>query len=155
MMNLQLTEAQKELKVEITNFYKSNKDADLVIRDRQSIFDKNFWIKSGSLKLQGLTIPSEYGGRGLDIISTMVALEALGYACEDNGLSFSIGAHFLACVVPIWLYGTNDQKESLLPNLCNGKSIIANAMTEPNSGSDAFHLNSSAIKNNDGYILNG
>ena len=63
-------------------------------------------------------------------LSCAMALEALGYGCTDGGLAFSICAHLLACVVPIWKHGDEAMKRRYLPDLCAGKLIAVNAMTE-------------------------
>src|SRR5690606_38205422 len=94
-------------------------------------------------------------GAGLDPQSTVMALEALGYGCEDGGLVFSICAHLLACVIPIWKHGTEEQKRRYLPDLCSGKLIAVNAMTEPESGSDAFNMKTRARSEGDGLVING
>jgi alkylation response protein AidB-like acyl-CoA dehydrogenase len=100
-------------------------------------------------------VPEEYGGRGLDPVSSVVALEALGTGCDDGGLSFSICAHLLACVVPIWKHGTETQKRTLLPALSNGTAIAANAMSEPASGSDAFAMTTRAVVDGNDFVING
>jgi len=83
------------------------------------------------------------------------AMEALGYASEDNGLSFSIGAHLLASVIPVSLYADDNLKTLYLDNLLNGNLVCANAITETEAGSDVFSMKSKAIKNGDEYILSG
>lgn len=100
-------------------------------------------------------MPEEYGGRGLDAVSSVVALEALGYGSDDAGLNFAICAHLLACVVPIWKHGSEEQKRRLLPGLSNGSMIAANAMTEPGSGSDAFALVTRAEPDGESFRLDG
>jgi alkylation response protein AidB-like acyl-CoA dehydrogenase len=80
---------------------------------------------------------------------------ALGYGCEDGGLVFSICAHLLSCVVPIWKFGTEAQKRRYLPGLCGGDRIGVHAMTEPGSGSDAFAMATRAEPTPDGFRLNG
>jgi alkylation response protein AidB-like acyl-CoA dehydrogenase len=85
----------------------------------------------------------------------VIALEALGYGSQDAGLNFAICAHLLACVVPVWKHGSEAQKRELLPRLCNGTIIAANAMTEPGSGSDAFAMLTRAEADGDGFRLNG
>jgi len=82
-------------------------------------------------------------------------LEALGYGCRDSGLVFAIGAHLLACVVPIWKYGSEEQKHRYLPGLCSGTLIAVNAMTEPGAGSDAFSMSTRAEGDGDGFRLTG
>jgi alkylation response protein AidB-like acyl-CoA dehydrogenase len=105
--------------------------------------------------LPGLPVPESLGGAGLDPLSCAIALEALGYGCTDGGLVFSICAHVLSCVVPIWTHGTDDQKRRYLPALCSGEHIGVHAMTEPGSGSDAFALRTVAIAVDGGYRLDG
>lgn len=112
-------------------------------------------MRCAEVGLPGLPVPTEYGGAGLDPLSSAVALEALGYGCEDGGLVFSLCAHLLACVVPIWLHGTEEQKHRLLPGLCDGSGIAVNAMTEAGSGSDAFAMTTRAEPDGDGFRLNG
>ncbi len=90
------------------------------------------------LGLLGLPFPDEYGGRGADPLTTMLAFESLGYGCRDNGLIFSLGAHLWSGVDPIVRFGTADQKARWLPGLCDGTMIAVQAMTEPGSGSDAY-----------------
>ncbi len=82
-------------------------------------------------------------------------LERLGYACKDNGLLFSINAHMWTAVSPLVNNGTEAQKQKFLPGLCNVTLIGGNAMSEPNSGSDAFSLATTATKQGDKYITNG
>src|SRR5687768_13576172 len=107
------------------------------------------------MALAGLPVSPEYGGGGLDPVTTAVALEALGYGCEDGGLVFSLCAHLLACVVPIWLHGSEEQRRRWLPTLCDGSRIAVNAMTEPDSGSDAFAMKTRAEPDGDGFRLRG
>ncbi len=154
-MNLDFTDAQKSLQTEIIDFAAQHLNEGVEEREEKQQFDRSLWQKSGELKLPGLPVPECWGGRGLDVVSTMIALEALGYGCRDNGFSFAIGAHLLACVVPIWLYGNEDQKKNLLPSLCNGTWIIANAITESESGSDAFNMQTTAVKEGENYVLKG
>lgn len=155
MMNFGFSSEQIVLKEEIINFARKELGKDIVERDKNEIFDQNGWDKCGQLRLQGLVIPEKYGGKGLDALSAVLVLEALGYGNSDNGLNFAICAHLLACLVPIWQYGSEEQKQSLLPNLCNGSWLASNAMTEPSSGSDAYDLETTAKSFGEGFILNG
>jgi len=150
-----LNKQQMTLRNEIIDFSKSVLNEGVENRDRNEIFDRALWKKCGDLKLQGLCIPEAYGGRGLSFENMIIALEALGYGCTDNGLSFAIGAHLLACTVPIWKYGSEIQKQEYLPMLCDGSWIATNAITERKSGSDVFNMSTTASKVKNGYILNG
>jgi hypothetical protein len=82
-------------------------------------------------------------------------MEALGYACRDQGLLFSIHAHMWAVELPLLAFGTEEQKRRYLPRLCDGSWIGAHGMSEPDSGSDAFKLRTRAGRRGGGYVLNG
>ncbi len=71
------------------------------------------WEKCAKFGIQGLPIPAEYGGGGADTLTTVCALEALGYGCHDNGLIFSINAHMWSSEIPIWTFGTEEQKKQI------------------------------------------
>jgi len=155
MMDFSLTEDQLALRNEIIRFARNELNEGVIERDREQIFPHELWLKCGEMGFQGLPVPEEYGGSGLDPLSTAIALEALGYGCRDGGLVFSISAHLLSCVVPIWKYGSEEQKRRYLPGLCKGALIAVNAMTEPGSGSDAFSLSTKAEPVGEGFRING
>jgi alkylation response protein AidB-like acyl-CoA dehydrogenase len=154
-MDFSLTEEQKISREQIIRFAQQELNNGVSERDREQIFPHELWLKCGEMGFQGLPIPEEYGGSGLDPLSTAIALEALGYGCHDGGLVFAICANLLSCVVPIWKFGSEDQKGRYLPGLCNGNLIAVNAMTEPGSGSDAFSMSTRAESNGDGFRING
>lgn len=154
-MNFAPTKEQLELKNTIIEFSQKYLNSNIAKRDQEQMFDQNLWKKCGELKLQGITISEEYGGAGQDILSAAHALEGLGYGCEDGGLCFAICAHLLACVMPIEKYGSSSQKERLLPSLCNGTLIAANAMTESSGGSDVYNMKTVAAIVEEGFRLNG
>jgi alkylation response protein AidB-like acyl-CoA dehydrogenase len=154
-MDFSLTEEQKARREEIVRFAEEHLNAGAAQRDQERLFPRELWLQCGALRLQGLTVPEEYGGAGLDSLSTALALEALGYGCHDGGLVFAVCAHLLSCVIPIWKFGTEAQRQRYFPGLCDGTLIAANAMTEPQTGSDAFAMSTTATPDGDGYRLNG
>jgi alkylation response protein AidB-like acyl-CoA dehydrogenase len=154
-MDFALSEEQTILRENIVRFARAELNGDVARRDREHAFPRDLWEKCGTLAIPGLPVPEEYGGGGLDALSTIVALEALGYGCEDGGLVFSLCAHLLPCVVPIWTFGSEEQKRRYLPGLCNGTRIAVNGMTEPDSGSDAFSMTTRAEPDGDGFRING
>ncbi|MBA2670886.1 MAG: acyl-CoA dehydrogenase family protein [Gemmatimonadetes bacterium] len=154
-MDFSLTEDQNVLREEIVRFARQELNEGIQERDREGRFPHELWLKCGEMGLQGLPVPEEYGGVGQDPLSTALALEALGYGCEDGGLVFALCAHLLACVVPIWMHGTEEQKRRYLPGLCDGSRIAVNAMTEPGSGSDAFAMSTRAERDGNGFRING
>ncbi|MHA6259988.1 acyl-CoA dehydrogenase family protein [Sporosarcina sp. CAU 1771] len=112
-------------------------------------------IKSaGDLGLLGADVPEEYGGLGLDKISSALISEKLSVA---GGFSITHGAHVGIGTLPIVLFGNEEQKQKYLPNSVTGDTISAYALTEPGSGSDALGAKTSAKLNAEGthYVLNG
>ncbi len=154
-MDFAWSEQQRELLDAVGRFAREQLNYDVIENDRKAIFNHDAWKKCGEFGIQGLLVPSEYGGLGQDPLTTVAALERLGYACKDNGLLFSINAHMWTAVSPLVANGTEAQKQKFLPGLCNGTLIGGNAMSEPNSGSDAFALATTATKQGDKYVLNG
>lgn len=81
--------------------------------------------------------------------------ESIGYASKDGGLNFAIGAHTLASVIPFYTYATDEQKQKYFDQLKNGTIICANAITEPEAGSDIFSMKTIATKSDNNYIISG
>lgn len=110
--------------------------------------------KAGDLGLLGADVPEEYGGIGLDKISSAFITEKFSRA---GSFSLSYGAHVGIGSLPIVFFGTEEQKKTYLPDLASGQRIAAYALTEPGSGSDALGAKTTAVLNEAGthYILNG
>jgi alkylation response protein AidB-like acyl-CoA dehydrogenase len=119
-------------------------------------FDRSVQLlkQAGELGLLGADVPEEYGGLGLDKISSALIAEKMSRA---GGFSISHGAHVGIGSLPIVLFGTEEQKRKYLPALATGEKIAAYALTEPGSGSDALGAKTTAKLNAEGthYILNG
>ncbi|MEA3557985.1 MAG: acyl-CoA dehydrogenase family protein [Candidatus Thermoplasmatota archaeon] len=109
--------------------------------------------KMGQLGLMGMTVPAEYGGSRIDTVSYMIALEELGRVCGSTGLT--VEAHNSLGVGHIYEKGTEEQRRKYLPNLVTGKGLAAWALTEPNAGSDAASLETTAVLDGDEWVLNG
>ncbi len=124
-------------------------------REPAGEFPRELWEACAEFGIQGLPFPTEYGGTDTDLLTTMLAMEGLGYACKDHGLLFSIHAHMWSVAMPILGFGTAEQKSRYLPGLIDGTLVGAHGMSEPDSGSDAFSLRTRAEKRGDRYILNG
>jgi alkylation response protein AidB-like acyl-CoA dehydrogenase len=146
---------QQALRREIIRFAKSELNDNMIDRDRCEQFSWEHWKKCAQMGIQGLPVPQEYGGSGADTLTTVCALEALGYGCRDNGLLFSINAHMWTTEIPLMGFGTEEQRRRYLPKLVSGEWIGLHAMTEPMSGSDAYALRTRAERKGDRYVLNG
>jgi alkylation response protein AidB-like acyl-CoA dehydrogenase len=149
------SEEQQAFRREVTRFAKEELADDLVARDLNEEFSWDAWKKCAKFGIQGLPIPAAYGGSDADCLTTLCALEALGYGCRDNGLLFALNAHMWSSEIPLLTFGTEPQKKKYLPKLVNGEWIGIHAMTEPMSGSDAYSLRTRAEKNGNCYVING
>jgi alkylation response protein AidB-like acyl-CoA dehydrogenase len=128
---------------------------DLERRDRAGEFDASLWQRCAEFGVLGLPMPSRYGGSELEMPAVVAALEGLGFGCRDNGLLFGLGAQLWSVQMPILALGSEDQKEHYLPGLVDGTLIGAHAVTEPEAGSDAFSLRTTARRDGDDYVLDG
>jgi alkylation response protein AidB-like acyl-CoA dehydrogenase len=154
-MDFALNPEQLELSRAVFEFAREQLNDDLTARDSCGAFSRELWQKCAQFGMLGLPIPVEYGGQGQDLLTTIVAMEALGRGCRDNGLIFSLNAQMWACQMPLLRYGTEAQKRRWLPKLVSGEVIGAHAITEPGAGSDVFSLTSRAEPIDGKYRLNG
>ena len=123
--------------------------------DRESTFFWEGWKKMAAMGLMGLPFPEEYGGSGASALDTAIAHDAFGAGGGDAGLSLSWGASGIIGAVPIWIMGTEEQKKKYLPGICSGEKVSCFGLTEPDAGSDAASVQTTAVKKGDEYILNG
>jgi alkylation response protein AidB-like acyl-CoA dehydrogenase len=154
-MDFAWTEDQEAFRESVIRFAERSLNGDVVRRDAESEFPSEAWRRCAEFGIQGLPVPERHGGQGADPLTLALALEALGYACQDSGLLFSIGAQMWSCEIPILLFGTEEQRCRYLPRLCDGSLIGVQAMTEPGSGSDAYSMATTAVRRGDRYVLNG
>jgi alkylation response protein AidB-like acyl-CoA dehydrogenase len=122
--------------------------------------DEERWIADhvftdlGERGLMGLYVPEQYGGQGLSQTGYARVFEAFGQV--DGSLTVALGVHQSIGMKGIVLFGTDEQKERLLPDLASGRKLAGFALTEPNAGSDAYNVESRAVRQPDGsYVLNG
>src|SRR5690625_4008269 len=107
----------------------------------------------GELGLLGIPFPSRYGGSNGDTISYALAVEEVGRACGSTGLSYAAAVSLGAA--PIYMFGTEKQKETYLVPLASGQSLGSFGLTEPHAGSDAGGTETTAKLDGDHYIING
>jgi alkylation response protein AidB-like acyl-CoA dehydrogenase len=124
-------------------------------RDREGRWDPGVWKTLADAGIAGLPIPEEYGGSGASVIDLCLANEAIGEGGRDGGLNLSLGAHWVIGSLPIYLHGSEQLKRRWLPGLADGTYIGAWASTEPEAGSDAGALRTTAVRDGDSWVLNG
>jgi len=127
-------------------------DAEIESKDYE--LTRGLLRKAGELGLLSIDIPEKYGGAGLDLLSSLVASEAMSGQASFSG---SLGAHTTIGTLPIVYFGTEEQKKKYLPKLATAEMIGAYALTESGSGSDALGAKTRAVLSEDGkyYILTG
>ncbi|MBN1288307.1 MAG: acyl-CoA dehydrogenase family protein [Actinobacteria bacterium] len=154
-MDFNYSDEQLLFKNEVIEFARNEIAPGASVRDEEAQFDENLWRKSAEFGLMGLPFPEEYGGSDASVIDTCLAGEALGYGGGDMGFALSWGAHVTIGGIPIWQFGTEDQKKKYLPGIASGEWIAGMGLTEPEAGSDAAGVTMKAEKRNGYYLLNG
>jgi alkylation response protein AidB-like acyl-CoA dehydrogenase len=119
----------------------------------QGVFPMPLLPELASVGLTGLTIPADYGGSGLDALTSALVSEELG--AGDGSVALTLAAHNALCIGHLLTAASAEQKARWLPPLANGTYLGAWALTEPSAGSDAVNAKTTAKKDGDGWVLNG
>jgi alkylation response protein AidB-like acyl-CoA dehydrogenase len=154
-LDFEWSDEQRALHDEVIAFAREQLNDDLIARDAGSVFSLDAWRRCAEIGIQGLPVPEAFGGADAEPLTIMLVMEALGYGCRDNGLIFSLNAQMWSCEIPLIRFGSDAQQQRYLPGLSDGSLIGVQCMTEPDTGSDAFALTTSASKVADGYVLRG
>ncbi len=154
-MDFSWSEEQLTFRQAVVDFAKNELNQGLMERDQAGEFSRESWQKLARFGIIGLPFPEQYGGSDADILTTMLAMEALGYGSGDNGVIFGINAQMWSVMMPILKFGSEAVKQKYLPGMCRGELIGAHGMSEPDSGSDAYSMRTRADKVEGGYVLNG
>lgn len=152
-MNFELNENQLMIQQMIRDFAEKEIKPNLVEWDDKEYFPVETMKKLGELGLLGIYIPEEYGGSGFSYFEYVTALIELGKVC--GGLGLSVAAHNSLCTGHIFYHGSEEQKRKYLPKLASGEFIGAWGLTEPNTGSDAMRMETTAVQDGDDWIING
>jgi len=152
-VNFELTEEQKLLQSTVRDFAETRVAPVAAELDRDARFPYELVAEMAELGLMGIPIPEEYGGAGADTVSYAIAVEELTRI--DSSVAITVAAHTSLGTMPIYLFGTEAQKQEWLPRLASGAALAAFGLTEPNAGSDAGATRTRAELRDGRWIVNG
>ncbi|HEF5236137.1 acyl-CoA dehydrogenase AcdA [Bacillus cereus] len=152
-MHFKLSEEHEMIRKMVRDFAKNEVAPTAAERDEEERFDRAIFDQMAELGLTGIPWPEEYGGIGSDYLAYVIAIEELSRVCASTGVTLS--AHTSLAGWPIFKFGTEEQKQTFLRPMAEGKKIGAYGLTEPGSGSDAGGMKTIAKRDGDHYVLNG
>ena len=152
-MNFELTEEQEEIRQAVREFAEKEFTPELSREyDRREEFPLDLYRKAAQLGFIGLNFDEKYGGQGYGLTEVVLMVEELCRADSTLGTSVMIGAFGSDM---IHMYGTEEQMAKYLPKVASGEWIASGAFTEPARGSDITMVDTTAAKDDDGYVING
>ncbi|MBC2733898.1 MAG: acyl-CoA dehydrogenase [Desulfobacteraceae bacterium] len=154
-MDFAFSREQVMFKKEVIRFAKKEIVPRVQEHDLKGEFDFTSFRKMGDFGILGLHFPEELGGGGADVLTTVLAGEALGEAGVDGGLTLAYGAHSFLCADTIFRHGTDIQRKHYIPKLASGQWIGCMGLSEPDAGSDVASMSTTATRQGDSYVLNG
>jgi short/branched chain acyl-CoA dehydrogenase len=152
-MNFDLTDEQKNIQRLARDFAQQEVKPVAEELDRTKSFPYEIVGKLAELGLMGMPFPEEYGGGGADNLSYAVAIEELGRI--DSSVAITVAAHTSLGTWPIYAFGSDEQKQRWLPDLCAGKKLWSFGLTEPEAGSDAGNTRTTATLEDGEWVING
>jgi short-chain 2-methylacyl-CoA dehydrogenase len=152
-MNYELTDEQELLRRTVREFAETRVAPVAEELDRESRFPYELVAEMAELGLMGIPIAEEYGGAGADTVSYAIAIEELTRI--DSSVAITVAAHTSLGTMPIYLFGSEEQKRQWLPQLASGERLAAFGLTEPNAGSDAAATRTRAELRDGEWIVDG
>jgi short-chain 2-methylacyl-CoA dehydrogenase len=152
-MNYELTEEQELLRRTVRDFSESKVAPLAEELDREERFPYELVQELAALGLMGIPIPEEYGGAGADTVSYAIAIEELTRI--DSSVAITVAAHTSLGTMPIYLYGTEEQRQEWVPQLAAGDKLAAFGLTEASAGSDAGATRTRAELRDGQWVVNG
>ncbi|MED1853438.1 acyl-CoA dehydrogenase [Brevibacillus borstelensis] len=152
-MDFRLNEEQDMMRRMVRDFAQRQIAPFIPVMEETEQFPREIVKKMGEIGLMGIPIPEEWGGSGADFQSYILAIHEISKVSATVGVILSV--HTSVCTNPILYFGTDEQKRKYVPQLAAGKMLGAFALTEPNAGSDAGRIRTSAVRDGDAFVLNG
>ena len=148
-----LTPEQELIRTTVRTFAEQEVQPRAKALDAEDAFPRDLWQRLIELQLTGVIIPERYGGAGLDMVSYMLTIEEISRVCA--GLAVALSVHISVATSPILLFGTDQQRERFVVPMAKGALLGGFAQTEPNAGSDAAGITTTASRREGGWVLNG
>jgi alkylation response protein AidB-like acyl-CoA dehydrogenase len=152
-MRFGTTENQQMIADMLQSFGEKNIRPFVMDWDESQTFPAHVFKQLGELGCMGVLVPEKYGGAGFGYREYVTTIVEISKICGSIGLS--VAAHNSLCTNHILMFGTDDQKDKFLPKLATGENIGSWGLTEPNTGSDAGNMQTTAVKDGDHWVLNG
>src|SRR5437667_2935984 len=152
-MEYDLSPEQEAFRKVVRDFAESEVAPHAETWDREHIFPTDTVLAMGELGLFGLPFPEEYGGSGADFTTLCLAIEELGRV--DSSMAITLEAGVGLGANPIFRFGTEQQRQRWLPDLCAGRALGAFGLTEPDGGSDAGATKTRAALDGDEWVIDG
>ena len=152
-MNLDLSQEHELVRSTVREFGRDRVAPVAAQLDREHRFPYELVAELAELGLMGMPIPQEYGGAGTDTLSYAIAIEELTRV--DSSVAITVAAHTSLGTMPIFLFGSEEQKREWLPELASGRRLAAFGLTEPGAGSDAGATRTTAVQRDGGWVING
>ncbi|MFD0697981.1 acyl-CoA dehydrogenase [Paenibacillus sp. GCM10027628] len=152
-MDFTLSDEQEMIRRMVREFAENEVEPSAAQRDEEERFDRALFDKMGELGLTGIPWPEQYGGLGADYITYVMVLEELSRVCASTGVMLSVHTSLVGW--SLYTYGTEQQKQTYLRSIAEGKKLGAFSLTESGSGSDAGAMRTTAKREGDSYVLNG
>src|SRR3712207_4186734 len=149
----ELTEEQRQVRDVARQFVADRIEPNAAQWDRDHHFERSLYNELGELGFMGVCVPEELGGAGMDFLSYILVLEELSRG--DAGVGVTVAVHTSAATLPIVHWGTDEQREELVPPLARGERLGAFALSEAEAGSDARSIRTRADPDGDGWRITG
>ena len=152
-MDFELTEEQQQIKMSVREFAEAEIAPHVMEWDESQHFPVELMPKLAELGLMGVIFPENYGGAGMGYVEYATIIEELSRV--DGSVGISVAAHNSLCSNHIYAYGSEEQKNKYLAPLARGEHLGAWGLTEPGAGSDASGTKTTAVREGDGWLVNG
>ena len=152
-MDLDLTPEQELTRDTVRSFARERVAPVAEELDRESRFPVELVREMAGLGLMGIPIPEQYGGAGGDTVAYAIAIEELTRV--DSSVAITVAAHTSLGTMPVFLFGSDEQKDRWLPDLASGRTLAAFGLTEPDAGSDAGSSRTTAELRDGSWVVNG